>query len=251
MLWLCALWPGALLGLGYLDPVAGVRAAGWATLAAGWAVWATCVLGGLAVFLYPPFVPALRLRLRRGWQRLGTSDKPVRDAYARLSQLETVNDHFVVGRFLRERGQAAAAVKHLTRAVQLDAAHTNARYQLALAHKDVGNAQGAVDELQRVLAADPQLAAGQPFLDLAAILEAARLHEPADAVLSQYRRLHGDGRVALVLHARALAGVGKREDSKALLRRAAQAPAPGLRVPVEETHARARARVALWFGGFR
>jgi tetratricopeptide (TPR) repeat protein len=240
-----------LLVLGTISPSAGVRAAGLATRATGWLLWGGSLALLLGVCFYPPFLPALRLRARRVWTRLATSDQPVRDAYARLKQLETVNDHFAVGRFLRERGQAAAAVKHLERAVQLDAAHINARYQLALAQRDAGNAQAAVDELQRVIAVDAHFASGQPFLDLAEILEGARLYAPADVVLTQYRRLHGDARVALVLHARALAGLGQREPSKALLVQAARAPAAGERVAAAEAHARARARVALWFGGFR
>ncbi len=251
LLWLVAVWPLALLALGWLDPAAGVRVAGVATHGAGWLLWGACLVSVLVAFLYPPFVPALRLRMQGARRRLGTPDKPVRDAYARLEQLETVNDQFAVGRFLRERGQPAAAVKHLLRAVQLEASHTSARYQLALAYRDANNAQGAVDELQRVLAADPQLASGQPFLDLAELFERARLPAPADAVLTQYRRLHGDTRVALVLHARALAALGRRDESVQLLRQAAAPPAPGVRISPADAHARARARVAMWFGGFR
>jgi tetratricopeptide (TPR) repeat protein len=250
-LWVAALWPLLVLALGAVSPVAGVRAGNLATRGIGWTLWGTAALAVALVVFYPPFVPGLRLRLRRLWQRLGTSDKPVRDAYARLAQLETVNDHFAVGRFLRERGQAAPAVKHLQRAVELDAGHLGARYQLALARRDAGDLQAAVDELQRVIAVDAGFASGQPLLDLATILLHAHLHAEADALLAHYRRLHGDTRVALVLQARALAGVGRREDGVALLRQAASPPATPGRVTAEEAHARARARVALWFGGFR
>jgi tetratricopeptide (TPR) repeat protein len=251
VLWLAAAWPLVLLLLGLVQPAAGVRAARLATTAVGWLAWGTLMLGVLAVLVYPPFVPGVRLRLRRIWQQLATADKPVRDAFARLAQLETVNDHFLVGRFLRERRQPAAARKHLQRAVELDPTHTSARYQLALALRETGDLQGAVDELQRVLAADPQLASGQPFLDLAEILEQARLHVEADAVLRRFRGMHGDARAALVLHARALAALGRRDECLGLLRQAAAAPPPGTRVTLEDERARARARVALWFGGFR
>ncbi|MEZ5963472.1 MAG: tetratricopeptide repeat protein [Planctomycetota bacterium] len=251
LLWLVALWPLALLALGAAQPTAGVSAAQWVTRGSGWLAWGVLVAGAVAVLLYPPFVPSLRLRVRRAWMRMATSDKPVRDAYARLAQLETVNDHFAVGRFLRERGQAAAAVKHLEQAVHLDGSHTGARYQLALARRDAGDLQGAVDGLQRVLAADTQLASGQPFLDLAAILEQARLHHEADFVLRRFRSLHGDPRVALVLHARALAGLGQRDESRMLLAEAAAPPTDGRQLSLEEQNARARARVALWLGGYR
>lgn len=251
LLWLVAVAPLVLLLLGAAQPVAGVRAAHLATRGIGWLLWGTLVVTVLAVLLYPPFLPGMRLRFRRTWQRLATADKPVRDAYARLTQLETVNDHFAVGRFLRERNQPAVALKHLQRAVELDATHTSARYQLALAHRDAGDLQSAVDELQRVLAADPQLASGQPFLDLAEILERARLHAEADRVLRHFRGMHGDPRVALVLHARALAGLGRRDEATILLQEAAAAPKAGARTSLEEERARARARVALWFGGFR
>lgn len=250
-LWLVALWPLVLLVLGLAAPTVAVRAATFASRAAGWAAWGTAVLAAVAVVAYPPFLPALRLRLRRGWRRLGTSDKPVREAYARLAQFDNVNDHFLVGRHLREHGQPAAAVKHLKRAVELDAGHTNARYQLALALRDAGDLQGAVDELERVIAADRGFAAGQPMLDLVEILEGARMHREADIVLQEYRRLHGDTPLALYLHARALAGLGRRDESVALLRRAAQPPENPRPRSLEEDHARARARVALWFGGFR
>jgi len=251
LLWLLAAWPLTLLLLGLASPLAGVRAAQVATSALGWLTWGLLAAALAAVLVYPPFVPALRLRLRRAWRRLATSDKPVRDAYARLAQFETVNDHFQVGRFLRERGQPTAAVKHLQRAVELDATHASARYQLALARRDAGDLQGAVEELQRVLAADTQLASGQPFLDLAEILERARMHHEADFVLRRFRSLHGDPRVALLLHARALAGLGRRVESHSLLQEAAARPPSDRALSLEEASARARARVALWFGGFR
>lgn len=240
-----------LLALGVTSPAWGVRAAHFASRGAGWLLWGAAISAGVAVLLYPPFVSGLRLRLRRTWLKLATSDKPVRDAYARLAQFETVNDHFAVGRFLRERGQGAAAVKHLERAVQLDGTHTGARYQLALARRDAGDLQGAVEALEQVLAADTQLASGQPFLDLATILEQARMHHEADFVLRRFRSLHGDPRIALVLHARALAGLGRREESRMLLQEAAAAAPAGRALSLEEQHARARARVALWFGGYR
>lgn len=251
LLWLVALWPVAILLTGAVDPVAGVRAVHVAGTALGWLLWGGGIAAGLAVLLYPPFVPAVRLRLRAVWQRLATADKPVRDAYVRLQQLETVNDHFLVGRHLRERNQAGPAVQHLRRAVELDSTHTSARYQLGLALRDAGRVQEAVDELQRVLAADPQLASGRPFLDLAEILDQARMHAEADHLLRRFRGMHGDHRAALVLHARALAGIGEREEAMRLLREAAAPPPPNARMPLEEESARARARVALWFGGYR
>lgn len=250
-LWLAALWPLALLALGWLDLAAGVRAAHLADRAVGWTLWASLLLGFAATVLYPPFLPGLRLRLRELRAQLGRDNKVLRDAHARLLQFETVNDLHLVGRTLRETGFAKEAVPRLRRALELDGSHMSARYQLALALRDSGELQAAADTLQQLINSEPAYASGQPFLDLAQICERARAWQPADLVLAEYRRRHGDNRQALLLHARVLASLGRRDDSRTALHAAAQTPAPGKRLSAEEDLARARARVALWFGGYR
>lgn len=250
-LWLTAIAPLAMLALGALDPVAAVRTGATLAWGLGWTIWGFGVLALFAVVLYPPFVPALRLRARAIWRRLGTSDAPVREAYARLAQFESVNDLFLVGRHLRERGNLPQAVDFLGRAVARDPTHIGARYQLALAHRGLGDLQQAVDGLQDVLARDPQHAFGQPLLDLAEILTRAKMHAEAAAVLTRYRQAHGDARKALLMHARALAGCRELDASRAALNQAAAPTAAGERLDGEDALARGRARVALWLGGYR
>jgi tetratricopeptide (TPR) repeat protein len=250
-LWLLALWPLAMLALGLADPEAGVRVAHFADRGVGWLLWAVAIAAGAATLLYPPFVPALRLQLRAVRARLSRDDKALRDAHARLTQFETVNDLHLVGRALRDTGFAKEAVPRLRRALELDPQHMSARYQLALALRDAGEAQAAVDALQQLINTDPAYASGQPFLDLAEICAQARAYPQADLVLTEYRRRHGDNRLALLLHAKVLASLGQAEQSRTALQTAAQPQKPGARLSAEENLARARARVALWFGGYR
>ncbi len=250
-LWLGAAAPLALLVLGAIDPSAAVRTTADVTRGLGWAVWGLGAAGFVGLAFYPPFLPALRLRLGRAWRRLGTSDAPVREAYARLRQFETGNDLLLVGRHLRERGNVPQAVDFLTRAVAKDPTHVGARYQLALAHRAIGNFQAAADGLQDVLARDPGHGFGQPLLDLAEILQAARMPAEAAELLARFRRLHGDRRAVLLQHARVLAACGQREAGLEALRQAAAPPAASERLSADDALARGRARVALWFGGFR
>jgi len=251
VLWIAALFPLVLYGVHRFSPVSAVQIA----LVAEGAVRATLWFGTLAALvatvLYPPFLPSLRIGLRRLKGRLATDQGPMRHAQERLAHLETAPDHVIVGRALMQQGNLPQAVAHLRRAVELDPEHAGSHYHLALALARHGDPAGAAQQFTETVARDPGHAFGQAMLELGVTYERGGADDHAIEVLQRYHEQFGESRRSNYHLARAFARSGKSAEARTLLQRVAATADVGHQLSLDDQLLRARARVALVLDRFR
>jgi tetratricopeptide (TPR) repeat protein len=249
LLWLTAAVPLGLYALHQRSPEAAVRAVLIGGNVVSWALVVGLLGGAAALVAFPPFLPALRLWLRRLRMQLGTDLGPLREAQARLRHLETAADHFVAGRVLLQQGRVREAAMHLDRAVHIDPHHAGSRYYLGLALAKVGQLQEAADQLVAAVQLDRSHAFGAALLELGIVLGRGGADAQAVEILAQHEREFGEHRRAMLHRARALHRLGRRDEALEVLRRAARPAAEGRALTLEDQLARAQARIALLRGG--
>ena len=208
-------------------------------------VWGFLLLFAALPFFYPPVIPYLRLRGTRAWRRLGSDRGPLYDGLAKLRHLETHADHLQVGRMARQLGDHKLALEHLGRAFTLDPTHVSGRYQFALLLGDLGRWGDATNLLGSVVDADESHAFGDALLRLGTAL--FRLHRDSEAltVLRRHQVLFPGNRQVHLLLARVLASLGDLDAARVDLQQAAKPPTQGVALSLEESLARARARVTV------
>lgn len=244
LLWIAAAVTIALVIGGHAAPLTTVQVADVVALWLGRLVLGVAIAGAVALLLWPPAVPWLRLQWRRARDRMNVDRGPLLEAQSRLQHLETSRDHLTVGRSLLRMGQGPRAIPHLVRAYELENDSAQAAHLLGLALFEVGAVTDARRALERAVAIDPSHGFGDALLALGRTLE--RLGEDAEAerVLAQHEERYGPAPRADLLRARVLGRLGQRDRARALLERAAAPPKDrGLESP-DNALARARARVA-------
>ena len=97
-----------------------------------------------------------------------------RQALARI--LKTSSANLYLGAILYQQRNMEEARKYLDKALQLNSQSTMARYESAMWKSTSGDYQSAVDQLEKLVADDPQWL--EPHVELATLYY--RLHRPAD-----------------------------------------------------------------------
>ena len=249
VLWLCALVPVALYFIHLSSPEAATRGVMAVGSALRWMLLGGAVAATVALVIYPPFLPGVRLSLRRLRTRLGTNLAPLREAEGRLQHFQTPADHLTAGRVLFQQGRLREALPHLVAAIELDPRHAGARYQLGLALIQARQLQGAAEQLAAAVQIDADHAFGNALLELGVVLERGNAGEQAVEALQRHTAKFGPDRRAMLHQARALTRLDRRDEAVELLRQAAQPPEDGRSMTLENQLARSQARVALLSGG--
>ncbi len=255
-LWAVALWPLLLLAVHPVSPVAAVALADGAAAALSSAALVALGLGAGLLVAWPPFLPALRVRLQR-W-RLRARQDPARldQALAHLQHLDTAAARADVAHWLLDAGRLRDAVPHLRRAIELAPEMVSARFLLGRTLRQLGDRDGAAATLRQVIAAEADHGFGVAALELARVEAEQALgggeREAMAAALAALRRHEarsGPDREASLLQARLAARLGDRGAMRTALQAAAGSPPAGVRLSPDEALLRARARVALWTWG--
>jgi tetratricopeptide (TPR) repeat protein len=234
----------AVLWLVYVsDPELAVRIA-QGTRAALWTgAWTLLGVLGMALLLYPPAPAWLRRAGSRTWIALTIDQAPLYKAVSELRHFETGTRHAEIGRLLRLRRQNEAALRHLSRAVELDPTVVSAWHQFGLVAFAQHEWKVAATAFDRAESLEPGHAFGDAQLYLGRCL-----YEIGDAraldVLRAHQQRHGGGPRSHLWLADALQRAGDTAGAVAALHEAA-AP-PRTRLTAEENWFRALARVRLW-----
>ncbi len=249
VLLLCAASAAALslAVLAHLDPALALEIA--VPLGAGLGGLASYALPAVALVLiaWPPFLPGIRLWLSRMRDRMSVDQGPMLTAQDRLRHLETAPDHVTVGLAQLRLGQAARAIPHFGRALQLDPTHVAARFHLGRALLQVGALDEARLALADVVRIDPGHAFGRAILELAEACERTGDDATADRLLADHEHAHGPHRRADLARGRIALRRGDRDSARRFLERAAASPSAGARrLNPDEAFDRARARVLRW-----
>lgn len=201
----------------------------------------------LALVVWPPFLPGIRLWLSRMRDRMSVDQGPMLTAQDRLRHLETAPDHVTVGVAQLRLGQAARAIPHFGRALQLEPTHAAARFHLGRALLQVGAVDEARLALADVVRMDPAHAFGRARLELAEACERTGDDVAAERVLADHEREYGPQRRSDLARGRIALRRGDRDAARAFLDRAAAPPQSGTRrLTPDEAFDRARARVLRW-----
>lgn len=242
--WLVALWPVMLIAVHAVSPVAAVQIA---QVAGTWLVRiaiTTAVLAVLLAFVWPPFLPGLRLRWGRVRERLRQDPAQLHSVLSGLQHLDTAAARLDAGRLQLAAGRPAEARANLERAVALSPELITARFLLGRAQRATGDAAAAAATLASVVQEEPAHAFGAAMLELAEAQAAAGGTEAAIALLTRHEREHTATRCSLLLRARLHHKLGNTAACRSDLAAAAAPPAPGQRLTVQESYCRAQARAA-------
>jgi len=249
LLWAGALVPPALYVSSLSAPVETVELA----LRAGrFLTWVALGLGAtflVLLFLYPPFLPFLRLQFAALKRRLGSDHKPLYDGLYRLQHLETHADHLQVGRAARNLGQLPLALTHLERAFQMDPTHLATRFELGRVLCEQLRFKDAAQVLESVVREDEQHGYGDALHLLGLAYARNGATDQAVSTLRRQQTLFPHNRQVHLLLARVLGRAGDAEAALAELEQAAQPRQKDERFDNSEQLARAQARVALWRAG--
>jgi len=254
LLFVIALWASALVApllmvATWIDPVLGVDLAALLAASVAWTLL-TITVGSVALaLLWPPFLPGLRVAMRRTMTRAGIDQGPLREAVAKLQHLETAQAHLDVARIAAQLGNDRQALPHAVKAVELDPELTSARFLLSQVLDGVGQRQEAVRQCRIVLRDEPDHAFGRAMIHLGECL--LRDNDLAGAIetLEQHARLHGATRASAFTLGEAHQRAGNRDASLRWFAEAARNPAPGEHLAAADALVRARARVRLWGRG--
>ncbi len=206
-------------------------------------------LAALALLIYPPFLPGLRMVFSRMRSRLGTDRGPMYEAQTRLKHLETHADHLLVGKAARELGLLPLSLQHLTRASQLEPQHLGGRFQLSMILVEAGQLLEAAQVLDGVVQEDEQHSYGDALLQLGRVLYKLRANDPAKTYLLRHQALYPGHRQAALILSQILAEASQKEESLEQLRLAAAPKVDNERLSPRDALARGQARLALWKGG--
>ncbi len=245
VLWLLALIAPLLLVLDSMERGSAVEWVDAGSSVAGWVIGGAALVILVGLLLYPPFLPATRVRIRRLKSRIHVDQAPLRQAIGRLEHHETADDHFIVAQVSYRMGEVQTAVDHCARALEIEADCTKARNLLAKILAKAGQHEQAAALYDLVVRADPSFGFGDALLGLASSLDKLGQHEAAEAALATHEELHGGNRQALLLRARVAAHAGDKDKQREFLTRAAAPQMDGEIMAPEAQLARARARVAL------
>ncbi len=243
LLWLLALTVVVGVLLGDRDPLALDAVVATLTRILRATAFASLGVGIVAVLFWPPFLPGLRLWLRRSKDRMSVDQRPLHEANARLKHFENAADHLTAGRTWLRMGAFRQALPHLVRSVELDGDSAQGRYQLGLALFGIGQLEAACQQLGRAVAIDPSHAFGDALLVHGLALERGGKGEAAEAALAQHEARFGASRRADLARARIALQRGDAAAAARLLARASRPPEGGMKLPPEEALARAKARV--------
>ncbi len=245
-LWLVALVPAVLFALHLNSPLEAVEISQGAegVLWRGFQIGLAILV--VAALLYPPFLPSLRLGLRRVRNRLSVDQGPMYRALEELRHLETAANHVVVARTMRSMGNLRGAVAHVLQAVEQEPDGLAARFLYGCLLREAGQPQAAAEQLARVVAAEANHAFGEAQVQLGLAQLQAGKESEALTTLEKHAAEFGGSRKTFYWIARAHLALGRAEDARAALRRAAAPPANDVRLTPEDIVYRARARVGLW-----
>ena len=246
LLWLVAAWPVTLIAIAASSPVRAVRLENAILGTLGFAVTVAGGLAALALLLWPPFWPSVRLGLQKLKLRLSINRLPTLEALDRLRSFENPADHLVAGRGLLAQGLARQAVPHLSRAMQMDPTDLRARFSLAQAAQQLGAHADAEALLAGLVEQDPEHGFGDAMLHLARIRLRLGAAEPAAQGLERFLARFGKKREALFLLAKARLDLGDRARATAVFRDATRPLAPEERRDPNNAYWRARSRVLSW-----
>ncbi len=246
LLWLIALVPVGLFALQLNSPLEAVEISQGAegVLWRGFQIGLAILV--VAALLYPPFLPSLRLALRRVRNRMSVDQGPMYRALEELRHLETAANHLVVARTMRNMGNLRGAVSHVLRAVELEPDGLAARFLYGCLLREAGQPQAAAEQLARVVAAEADHAFGEAQVQLGLAQLQAGKESEALTTLEKHAANFGGSRKTFYWIARAHRALGRAEDAHTALRRAAQPPQEDVRLSHEDIIYRARARVGLW-----
>ncbi|MBK8978290.1 MAG: tetratricopeptide repeat protein [Planctomycetes bacterium] len=246
LLWLAVAAVVATLLLGERDParatVLQVRVLGALGTAGVW-------LGGVAAValaLWPPVWPWLRVRWSGMKDRMSTDPTPYREALGRLAHFESAPDLVQVGRYLLRQGNLAAAVRHLARAAELEPDNPQTRLLLARALLRSGAVGPAAEQAFAAVRLDERCGFGEALVLLGDALHRLQRDDDAERALAHHEQLFGGQREADLLRARIAQAQGRTEDARRLARRAAAPPADAVRLRPTDALARAQARVLCY-----
>ncbi len=251
LLWLIALVPAGLFALQLNSPLEAVEISQGAegVLWRGFQIGLAILV--VAALLYPPFLPSLRLGLRRVRNRLSVDQGPMYRALVELRHLDTAANHVVVARTMRNMGNLRGAVAHVLRAVELEPDGLAARFLYGCLLREAGQPQAAAEQLARVVAAEADHAFGEAQVQLGLSQLQAGKESEALTTLEKHAADFGGSRKTFYWIARAHRALGRAEDARTALHRAAEPAGEDERLTPEDIVYRARARVGLWITGGR
>jgi tetratricopeptide (TPR) repeat protein len=244
LLWGTALSVLALVLAGHAAPLATDRIGGAILGGLSDALAIGIGLGLVALMLWPPFVPWLRVRFRRVRERMSVDRRPLLESLGRLAHFESAHDHLTAGRVLLRMGQAPRAWPHLERAFALDRESAAAAYLAGLALFELGAFPAARNALAHAVALEPEHAFGDALWAFGRTLAKLGAEAEAEQVLARHEARFGPSPRVDLLRARLARRRGEAGRARELLDRAATPPKDrGLQAP-EDALARAQARVA-------
>jgi len=248
-LFVLALVAPVLMVLGSAAPVLAVDMSLFLRRAALWGSIGIVATGVLLALAWPPFLPGIRLGLRRALARMGTDQRPYYEALARLEHLETAKGHLDVARMAHHMGNLRRALPHAVRAVELDPDLAAARFLLVRVLREVGQLEEAERQARIVVRDDRDHAFGAAQVELGRILLQAGKPEEAIEVLREHDRTNAATRASAALLGQAYQRSGDRDRAREWMERAARQPDDGEHMPPEDALVRAKARVWLRGGG--
>ncbi len=250
LLWIVALIPLSLVLMGLNDSA---QAIAWSTTLQSGSQYLGAIIVGTAVValvLYPPALPSLRLAIHRSKTRMSIDQGPAAQALERIEHLPTGRDHLIVGTWAKDTGDLQRAATHLIEAIKLEPNSIPAHFAFAEVARKAGNLEVAFQEYAGVVQREPDHAYGRALLGLADTLKDLGQNEEALKAYAQHEKTHGEHRAAFVARAGILQQLGQREAATELLQRAAAAPSSG-KLPPEEAYWRAKAQMSLKLGDKR
>ncbi len=224
LIWPILLWLPSLLGGGaYLvyqrDPILLGRILAWMEhayhLGKLFFLFGILPLGLLALLLYPPFLPWLRLFWER-FRKKGKFDRKLAaDLLTRLKNFETVPDLLQLGRLYLSSEQPGMALPPLARALQREPDSSKAHFLLGRALFEVGRpAEALPHALAAVQLQKEDFGRGELRLLLAKVLNSLGKFQEALAQLDKIHQESGENYESLFLQAQILKHLGRSEDSR-------------------------------------
>jgi tetratricopeptide (TPR) repeat protein len=245
LLWALALTPLALIAGAELlhAPTATAAIADRAGRIVGTASYGAAILAGLALLVWPPALPGLRLALRGMRSRLSVDHARMLGALQRLKEFETGSDHRDVARARLQLGDAKGALPHAVRAVELEPQSLQHRLLFSRIALRSGHVPEARAQLEAIVEREENFAFGDALVLLAEARRRSGEPEAALAALTRHAAHNGDRRDVALQRARLLERLGRADEAAAALALAVRPPAEGERLDLDQQYARALARV--------
>lgn len=164
----------------------------------------------------------------------------------RFGTVDTPSNRGKLGSLLASQGRWRQALPHLEAAREGEPETAEWGYRLGQARLALGDARGAVEELERVVEADEEHAYGQAMMRLAEAWEATGESRTALETLERFERNHGPSPESAFRRGRAHAAVGDKDAARAAYAEVGELARTAARFQRQE--GRAWAARALWAG---